>query len=137
MAFQVSVTEIEIVIRLLIAVALGAIVGFEREITRKPAGLRTHVLVCVGSALFTAMSIFYFGSDPARVASGIVTGIGFIGAGTIIAHRGHILGITTAATLWIVSAIGLTVGAGNYLIAGVAAIITFAVLQLRRIEKIK
>jgi putative Mg2+ transporter-C (MgtC) family protein len=121
-------------LKLLISLLLGAMVGLEREWRKKPAGLRTHMLVSMGACLFTIVSISSFGADPARVASGIVTGIGFIGAGTIMASKAHIKGVTTAATLWIVAAIGLAVGAELYVPAVIASIFVFLVLQLRRLE---
>jgi putative Mg2+ transporter-C (MgtC) family protein len=123
-----------IVLKLVVALLLGALVGLEREWKRKPAGLRTHMLVSMGACMFTVVSMTSFNTDPARVASGIVTGIGFIGAGSIIGSRGHIHGITTAATLWIVAAIGLAVGAEMYVLAFAASILVFIVLQLRRLE---
>ncbi len=121
-------------LKLLISLLLGAMVGLEREWRKKPAGLRTHMLVSMGACLFTLVSVYSFGADPARVASGIVTGIGFIGAGTIMGSKMHIKGVTTAATLWIVAAIGLAVGAELYIPAMLAAIFVFLVLQLRRLE---
>ncbi|HDN63048.1 MAG TPA: MgtC/SapB family protein [Candidatus Bathyarchaeota archaeon] len=123
---------VEHVLRLILAIVLGAIVGLEREITHKPAGLRTHMLVSLGSCLFTVVSIYDFGMDPARIAAGIVTGIGFIGAGTIIAEEEKIVGITTAASLWSTAAIGLTAGAGDYLLSVIATILVFIILSLRR-----
>jgi len=107
-------------------------VGLEREITHKPAGLRTHMLVSLGACLFTIVSMYDFGMDPARVAAGIVTGIGFIGAGTIIAEREKVVGVTTAASLWATAAIGLTVGVGDYFLSIVATVLVFIVLSLRR-----
>ncbi|MEM2661156.1 MAG: MgtC/SapB family protein, partial [Nitrososphaeria archaeon] len=109
---MISSNFIEGVIGLLMSIVFGAIIGLEREITHKPAGLRTHMLVCLGSCIFTIVSL-RFGMDPARVAAGIVTGIGFIGAGTIIAEQGKVVGITTAASLWVTAAIGLTIGIGE------------------------
>jgi len=123
---------IESVIRLILATILGAMVGLEREITHKPAGLRTHMLVSLGACLFTIVSMYDFGMDPARVAAGIVTGIGFIGAGTIIAEREKVVGVTTAASLWATAAIGLTVGVGDYFLSIVATVLVFVVLSLRR-----
>lgn len=123
---------IEFVIRLILATFLGAIVGLEREITHKPAGLRTHMLVSLGACLFTIVSIYDFGVDPARVAAGIVTGIGFIGAGTIIAEREKVVGVTTAASLWATAAIGLAVGVGDYILSITATVLVFIVLSLRR-----
>ena len=123
---------VEHVLRLILAIVLGAIVGLEREITHKPAGLRTHMLVSLGSCLFTVVSIYDFGMDPARIAAGIVTGIGFIGAGTIIAEEEKVVGITTAASLWSTAAIGLTAGAGDYLLSVIATILVFIILSLRR-----
>jgi len=124
---------IEAIIGLILAVVLGAIVGFEREITHKPAGLRTHMLVCLGSCLFTIVSLYEFSIDPARIAAGIVTGIGFIGAGTIIAEQDKVIGITTAASLWATAAIGLTIGVGNYTLAIIATLLVFLVLSSRMI----
>lgn len=110
----------EIIIRLLVAFVLSAIIGIEREYYRKPAGLRTLVIVGLGAALFTLISAQVRGlfpgalSDPGRIASQIVVGIGFIGAGTIIRSRGAIVGLTTAATIFVVAAIGVAVGFGLY-----------------------
>lgn len=126
--------DFEILMKLLITIALGALIGFERELKHRPAGLRTHMLVSLGSTIFAVISLS-FDIEPARIAAGIVAGIGFLGAGNIIAHRGHIQGITSAATLWVVAGIGLSVGVGEYLIGIVSAIIVFAVLQLGRLEK--
>lgn len=116
--------SLEMFFSLLLAVALGAVVGIERERTHKPAGLRTHMLVSLGSCLFTVVSIG-FSFDPARIAAGIVAGIGFIGAGTIWAEKDKVQGITTAASLWATAAIGLTVGIGDY---PLAIVVTFLVL---------
>jgi putative Mg2+ transporter-C (MgtC) family protein len=127
--------EMELVIRLLVSVTLGLMIGIERELAHKPAGLRTHALVSLGACLFTIISTSYFLVDPARIASGIVLGVGFIGAGCIMATRGHLQGITTAATLWATAAIGLAVGTRNYLIALVTAILVVLILQLKKIEK--
>ena len=128
--------EVEMVLRLLLAAALGAIIGYQRERAGKPVGLRTHSLICVGAALFTIASLYFyheFGTvaDPARVAAGIVVGIGFIGAGAIIRRgEGVVEGLTTAATIWAVAAIGLAAGAGLYLVSAVTAIVILIVLFL-------
>jgi putative Mg2+ transporter-C (MgtC) family protein len=100
--------------RIAIATALGAFVGFERERVGKSAGVRTHGIVALGSALFTVVSIYGFEgkSDPTRIAAQVVTGVGFLGAGTILHVRGSVRGLTTAATLWVTAAIGVAVGAG-------------------------
>jgi putative Mg2+ transporter-C (MgtC) family protein len=131
-------TEVEIILRLLLAAALGAGIGYQRERANKPAGLRTHVLISLGSALFTVVSIFGFGGgvDTARVAAGVVTGIGFIGAGVIFrGMRGdHVVGLTTAASIWATASIGLAVGTGMYLIATVVAAITVLVLMIPRVK---
>jgi putative Mg2+ transporter-C (MgtC) family protein len=132
---NIIMMEIELVVRLVIALLLGGLVGLERELRHKPAGLRTHMIVSIGACLFTLISIYSFNADPARVASGIVTGIGFIGAGTIIATQGKIYGITTAASLWVVASIGLAVGTGSYLLALVTSVIVFLVLLLQKFEK--
>lgn len=125
--------QLEMVLRLLLATALGAIIGFQRERAGKSAGLRTLLLVCVGAALFTIASIYGFGTaaDPSRIASGIVIGIGFLGAGTILRRGGAVVeGLTTAATIWSVAAIGLVAGAGLYILAAVTAAIVLIVLCL-------
>ena len=125
--------ELEMILRLLMATTLGAIIGYQRERAGKPVGLRTSVLVCVGAAVFTMASIYGFGAvaDPSRVAAGIVVGIGFLGAGAIIRReRGSVEGLTTAATIWAVSGIGLATGAGLYLISAIAAVIILIVLLL-------
>ena len=131
-------TEIEIILRLLLAAALGAGIGYQRERANKPAGLRTHVLIALGSALFTVVSIFGFsgGVDTSRVAAGIVTGIGFIGAGVIFRGvRGdHVAGLTTAASIWASASIGLAAGVGMYLIATVVAAITVLVLMIPQVK---
>jgi putative Mg2+ transporter-C (MgtC) family protein len=126
---------VEPIIRLALAMLLGALVGLEREITHKPAGLRTHMLVSLGSCLFTLVSILDFSIDPARIAAGIVTGIGFIGAGTIIAEQDKIVGITTAASLWMTAAIGLATGVGDIILSIVATLFVFIILSLKHIQK--
>ena len=128
-------TLMEMILRLLLAAALGTIIGYQRERAKKPAGLRTHVLICLGAALFTVVSIYGFGvaSDPARVAAGVVVGIGFIGAGVILHREGEIVaGLTTATTIWAVAGIGLAAGAGLYLISVVATALVLAVLLVPR-----
>jgi putative Mg2+ transporter-C (MgtC) family protein len=125
--------ELEMVLRLLLAAALGAAIGYQRERARKPAGLRTHILICIGAALFAVVSAYGFGmtADPSRVAAGIVAGIGFIGAGAIIRREGGIVeGLTTAATIWAVAAIGLAAGAGLYIVSAVTTAVVSIVLLL-------
>jgi putative Mg2+ transporter-C (MgtC) family protein len=119
------------ILRLLLATALGATIGYQRERANKPAGLRTHTLICVGSALFTLASIYGFGeADPARIAAGIVAGIGFLGAGAIIRTREHLVGLTTAATIWSVAAIGLAAGAGLYILSAITTAVVLIILLL-------
>ena len=127
-------TEVEMVLRLLLATALGAIVGFQRERAGKQIGLRTHILICVGAALFTIASIYGFAADDtARVAAGVVAGVGFLGAGAIIrGGEGVVAGLTTAATIWAVAGIGLAAGAGLYLVSAVTTVIILIVLFLPR-----
>ena len=121
---------------------LGGAIGLERELNGKPAGLRTNILICVGSALLMDLSInvgmqhgVRYG-DPGRIAAQVVSGIGFLGAGTIMQAGGAVIGLTTAATIWTVAAIGLTVGAGNYLEAsGAALLVTLVLAGLGQVEK--
>ena len=120
------------ILRVLLAAALGAAIGFERERHGKAAGLRDHMLISVGAALFTIASLFGFGvgADPARIAAGIVAGVGFIGAGVIFRGGEGVGGITTAASIWVAAAIGLAAGAGLYLISAVATAITVGTLLI-------
>ncbi|MBK5133454.1 MgtC/SapB family protein [Candidatus Bathyarchaeota archaeon] len=129
-----TVVTFEIFLGLILASVLGAIVGIEREITFKPAGLRTHMLVSLGSCLFTVISVG-FDFDPARIASGIVAGIGFIGAGAIWAEKDKIRGITTASSLWVTAAIGLAVGVGDYPLALIVTGLVFLILSSKIIFK--
>ncbi len=115
---------------------LGGIVGFEREKVGKPAGLRTHILVCLGSTVTMLTSLFMFyqfqgktNLDPGRIAAQVISGIGFLGAGTIILEGPNVKGLTTAATLWIIAAIGLAIGVGFYYGAVLSTIIIFIVLR--------
>lgn len=121
-----------------VAVLCGAIVGLERELKRKAAGFRTNILICLGASMYMGVGLLVTGatgqpSDPARIAAQVVTGIGFIGAGCIIQERRRITGLTTAATIWVVAAIGIISGAGFPLLAIVSSVIvvlTLAVLGL-------
>ena len=124
-----------IIIRLLLAIILGGLVGFEREKSKKFAGFKTNILVCLGSALI-AMTSTIFGGDPSRIAAQVVTGIGFIGAGTIMRTKNHVVGLTTAATLWVVSCIGLAIGIGFYGAAILTALLVFIILELTYTFKI-
>jgi putative Mg2+ transporter-C (MgtC) family protein len=130
--------QLELAVRLTAGLVLGAVIGFERELHRQPAGFRTHSLVALGAALFTIVSAYGFSGpmvDPTRIAAQIVSGIGFIGAGTILQHRGSIRGLTTAASLWSVAAIGTAAGAGLIVMAVVGTILILVVLAvLDRIE---
>lgn len=131
--------------RLLLSLTLGAAVGLERELSGKPAGLRTNILICVGAALLTELSILaasdfvphgLIRADPARIAAQIVSGIGFIGAGTILVSRGSVLGLTTAATLWVVAAIGMTVGLHLYVEAvGATVLVVLTLFGLGQFEE--
>ena len=122
------------VIRLVVALAMGAVIGLERQLKKRPAGLRTHMLVSVGSAIFTITGLS-LEPNTSRIAEAIVTGIGFLGAGAIIAQGGRVRGITSAATLWVVAALGLVVGVGDYLTALVITVLVFGTLQIDRIKR--
>lgn len=129
----------ELVQRLCLSAGLGAVLGFEREWRQKYAGLRTNILIAIGSTLFTLMSIdlsVSAGGDPTRVAAQIVTGIGFLGAGAIMRTGGSVRGLTTAAMIWVNAAIGVAVGGGEYHVAIIATIVTLVVLTtLNPIER--
>ena len=141
--------NLEFLIRLSIAVMLGFALGLERELTNKYAGLRTHILVCLGACVFTLLSIYGFPTfadgdnvivdqatgvrDTARIAAQIVTGIGFIGAGTVLRNGPMVFGLTTAATLWIAASIGMACGAGLYDVAIISTVLSVAVLTIIRV----
>jgi putative Mg2+ transporter-C (MgtC) family protein len=139
------ISELHILIRLLLALALGGLVGFEREQSNHAAGFRTNILVCLGSCLLMLLSMYGFSSfvdetnvrvDPARLAAAVITGIGFLGAGTILFTGKSITGLTTAASLWVVSAIGLAVGAGFYFASGVTTVMVLVTLwAFNKLEK--
>lgn len=120
----------ELAIRLATAALLGGLVGWERERAQRPAGLRTYMLVAFGSALFTVLSVTAFGpsADPGRLAANIVVGIGFLGAGTIFREGEVVRGLTTAAGLWAVAAIGMAAGLGQYLLAAISTAIVLIIL---------
>ena len=129
--------DLELMLRVLLAFVLGGIIGYERESIQRPAGLRTHMLVAAGSAAFTVASIYAFVGegtvrDPARLAAQIVTGIGFLGAGTIWRTPSTVRGLTTAASIWLVAAAGLLAGAGMYVIAVFTTICGFVTLRWGR-----
>jgi putative Mg2+ transporter-C (MgtC) family protein len=129
---------VAIVLRLLLATVLGAGIGFQRELSGKPAGVRTHSLICLGSALIMIVSVYGFEGtfDPARVAAGMIAGIGFLGAGAILrGMRGDVVvGLTSAASIWITAGIGMAAGAGMYLISFIVAVIAVLVLMIPKIK---
>jgi putative Mg2+ transporter-C (MgtC) family protein len=126
---------------LLLASLIGGAIGWEREHAHKPAGLRTNILICVGATLLTDLSVRMAASssvpaDPARIAAQIVTGVGFLGAGTIMQSRGSVSGLTTAATMWVVAAIGMAVGFGAVIEAvGTTFLVLVALIPLRTLEE--
>lgn len=139
------IEDADILIRIITSILLGSVIGLERELTNKSAGLRTQIMVCLGSCLFTILSIYGFATavtlyplgDPSRVAAQIITGIGFIGAGTVLRQGLTVTGLTTASTLWIVAAIGMACGCGKISIAVVSTILAVAILVLIRIFEMK
>ena len=127
------------ILRFLLAVALGAGIGYQRERAGKTAGVRTHILVSSGAALFTLVSIYGFSGtvvDISRVAAGVVVGVGFIGAGVILRgqREEEVAGLTTAATIWVTAAIGLAAGAGMYLVSVIATAVAVGILLLPKIR---
>lgn len=135
-------SDLVVIQRLIIAAFLSGLIGLERQIHRRAAGLRTHILVCVGSTLIMLTSLYIFdiykdvvALDPSRLAAGVITGIGFLGAGTIIRYGEEVKGLTTAATLWLASGVGLAVGCGFYIAAVSSTIVVILVLlSLRWLE---
>lgn len=141
--YLVSALRLDLLAKLALSVVLGGVIGIEREFSGKPAGLRTNILICLGSALLMDLSMNVGAlvegpriGDPGRIAAQIVTGIGFLGAGTILQARGAVIGLTTAATIWVVAAIGMIVGAGQYLEASGSTVLVVLVLSgLQRVER--
>jgi putative Mg2+ transporter-C (MgtC) family protein len=128
-----AAAQIELGLRLIVSLVLGALIGLEREFHRQPAGFRTHSLVSLGAALFAIISAYGYGNasiDPTRITAQIVSGIGFIGAGSILQSRGHVRGLTTAASLWAVAAIGTAAGTGLYILAVVGTLLILLILSL-------
>lgn len=132
-------TDREIMLRLLSSVILSGLIGLERQMQRRTAGLRTHILVCLGSCLVMLTSLYIFdiynekvALDPARIAAGVITGIGFLGAGAILRDQTEIKGLTTAASLWVVAGIGLAVGCGFYSGAVFTTVLALIVLFILR-----
>src|SRR3990172_10496382 len=136
------ISNADIIVRLLLGTLLGGIIGFERQTHGRPAGFRTHLLVCVASVLVMMVSEYYHylslwdpsyvRADPGRIAAGAITGIGFIGAGVIVKMGFNVQGLTTAACLWIVSIIGLSIGSGLYVLGTMGFVITYLALWLLR-----
>ncbi|MBL7198936.1 MAG: phosphate signaling complex protein PhoU [Anaerolineae bacterium] len=124
---------LQIVLKIALATLLGGLVGYERERRHMPAGVRTFILVCVGSCIYTILSQIGFpGGDPARVAAQVVSGIGFLGAGVVIQHKGTVYGLTSAAGIWAVAAVGMALGTGNYFLAVAGGIGIYVILGLLR-----
>ena len=132
-------TQIELTVRLVVALLLGAVIGWERELQRMPAGFRTHALVSLGSAIFTIVSAYAFAgplSDPTRIAAQVVSGVGFLGGGAILHYGGTVRGLTTAASLWAVAAVGMAAGAGLFVVAAVSTVLVIVALEVfQRIER--
>ncbi|MBU0548475.1 MAG: MgtC/SapB family protein [Candidatus Omnitrophica bacterium] len=132
-------TDFQMITRLLLTLSLSGLIGLERQVHRRDAGLRTHILVALGSCLIMLTSLYVFdiykdkvSLDPARIAAGVITGIGFLCAGTIIREPERVRGLTTAASLWVVSGIGLAVGCGFNRVAIYATVLVLVVLYLLR-----
>jgi len=133
----VATLRLDLLFKLLLAVVLGGVIGLEREIAGKPAGLRTNILICVGATFFTHLSIHIGGpANPDRIAANILSGMGFIGAGTILHMRGSVTGLTSAATIWVVAAIGMAAGTALYVEAlGATAVVMVVLAGLGRVER--
>jgi len=132
--------DVDVALKLLIALGFGALIGLERELHRKTAGLRTHMLVCLSTCLLMILSVksakdLGGNADPTRIAAGVITGIGFLGAGSIIRHGASVQGLTTAASIWTAASVGLTTGAGYYLAAAIVVALTlFTLYMVERVD---
>lgn len=141
--FSKGASTWEVLVRLIIAIAIGGVIGWDRQRSDKPAGLRTHMLVALGSASFTLLG-FEVGAhlsprtgegfDPTRVLQGVIGGIGFLGAGAIIQNRGQVSGITTAASVWVSGALGAAAGVGAFVLAGISTVLALLILVIARLE---
>ncbi len=131
--------ELDIVLKIVLAALCGGLVGWEREVERRPAGLRTNMLICIGATMFGLVGIYFFPHDAAavsRIWQNIITGVGFLGAGAVIKDERTIHGLTTAAGIWAVAAIGLALAGGLFFLAGIGTIVVLATLHfLQRFEK--
>jgi len=139
LAGAIQMFRLELFLQLCLATLFGGAIGLERELGGKPAGLRTNILICLGSVLYTKLSVTMAAgnADPTRIAAQIVTGVGFIGAGTILHARGAVVGLTSAATIWVVAAIGVALGAQFYWEAAGTTLLVLVVLQgLGRVERL-
>jgi putative Mg2+ transporter-C (MgtC) family protein len=133
----------ELILKLFLAIALGGLIGIEREASQKPAGFRTNILVCVGSAIMMSLAVGLIKNNNAnpdalsRIAAGVITGMGFLGAGTIVHARGMVIGLTTASTLWVVAGLGLLIGSGYYIPSLIlTAMVIATLIAFRKIEEI-
>jgi putative Mg2+ transporter-C (MgtC) family protein len=141
--FSQGASTWEVTVRLVIAISIGGVIGWDRQRSEKPAGLRTHMLVALGSASFTLLG-FEVGAhlsprtgdgfDPTRVLQGVIGGIGFLGAGAIIQNRGQVSGITTAASVWVSGALGAAAGVGAFVLAGISTLLALLILVFARWE---
>ncbi len=141
--FSKGASTWEVTIRLIVAIAIGGVIGWDRQRSDKPAGLRTHMLVALGSASFTLLG-FEVGAhlsprtgdgfDPTRVLQGVIGGIGFLGAGAIIQNRGQVSGITTAASVWVSGALGAAAGVGAFVLAGISTVMALLILLVAKLD---
>ena len=131
------VEYIDALLRLVLSVIAGGFIGIEREVVHKPAGVRTHMLFCLGSALFVLVTIEALPGEAGRIIAGIATGIGFLGAGTIFRSKSEVHGLTTAASIWAVAGVGIAIGLGYYLMTIIAVALILIILQLNKMEFFK
>ena len=124
----------EVIFRLILAAIFGGFVGFEREVVHRPAGLRTHMLVSMGSALFVIITVQQIPIEVARIIAGVATGIGFLGAGTIFKSKSDVQGLTTAASIWVVSAVGMAIGLGYYVMTISAVLLILLILHMNKLK---
>ena len=133
---MITGVEVDIITKLILAAFLGGVIGFERELHHKPSDLRTQALVCMGAAFFTMIPSAFGDADPLRLAGGVVTGIGFLAAGIIFRAENKVHGLTTAAEIWVIAAVGVAVGMGLYYAAIVATVIILIILgPLKTVEE--
>ena len=128
------IENLDMILRLILAAIAGGLIGLEREMVHRPAGIRTHMLVSLGASLFALITIYQYPDSADKIIAGIATGVGFLGAGTIFKSKNNVQGLTTAASIWVVSAVGLAIGLGYYLMTLTSVVLMLLILHMNKVR---